>query len=104
MDGSEKLTSLFIRKTAKTRYFNLKHTFFFCNLPFKQKDMITTELYNEWLISLYLDRKKQKQKILHFYTIIVQFTITFSLKRTSIFPYQHHIKVTTTRLEHNKKL
>ncbi|GFW39621.1 tigger transposable element-derived protein 6 [Trichonephila clavipes] len=65
MDGSEKITPLVIGKSAKPRCFKGINSF-----PTKyrsnKKTWMTTELFNEWLISLNSDMKKEKRHILLF--------------------------------------
>ncbi|GFW02877.1 tigger transposable element-derived protein 6 [Trichonephila clavipes] len=65
MDGSEKITPLIIGKFAKPRYFKGINSF-----PTKyrsnKKTRMTTELFNEWLISLNSDMKKEIRHILLF--------------------------------------
>lgn len=65
MDGSEKLTPLLIGKAAKPRCFKGIRKF---PLTYRsnKKARMTTELFNEWLVSLNEDIKKQKRKILLF--------------------------------------
>lgn len=65
MNGSEKLKPLIIGKAAKPRCFKgMKSlpTIYRSN----KKAWMTTELFNEWLVSLDTDMKKQKRKILLF--------------------------------------
>ncbi|GFU61314.1 tigger transposable element-derived protein 6 [Trichonephila clavipes] len=65
MDGSEKITPLVIGKSAKPRCFKGINSF-----PTKyhsdKKAWMTTELFNEWLISLNSDMKREKRHILLF--------------------------------------
>ncbi|GFS50827.1 tigger transposable element-derived protein 6 [Trichonephila clavipes] len=65
MDGSEKITPLVIRKSAKPRCFKGINSF-----PTKyrsnKKAWITTELFNEWLVQLNSDMKSEKRHILLF--------------------------------------
>ncbi|GFT71785.1 tigger transposable element-derived protein 6 [Trichonephila clavipes] len=65
MDGSEKITPLVIGKSAKPRCFKGINSF-----PTKyrsnKKAWMTTELFNEWLISLNSDMKIEKRHILLF--------------------------------------
>ncbi|GFV82661.1 tigger transposable element-derived protein 6 [Trichonephila clavipes] len=65
MDGSEKLTPLAIGKSAKPRCFKGTNSF-----PTKyrsnKKALMTTELFNEWLVSLNSDMKIEKRNILLF--------------------------------------
>ncbi|GFU62156.1 tigger transposable element-derived protein 6 [Trichonephila clavipes] len=65
MDGSEKITPLVIGKSAKTRCFKGINSF-----PTKyrsnKKAWMTTELFNEWLVSLNSDMKREKRHILLF--------------------------------------
>ncbi|GFW05436.1 tigger transposable element-derived protein 6 [Trichonephila clavipes] len=65
MDGSEKITPLVIGKSAKPRCFNGINSF-----PIKyrsnKKAWMTTELFNEWLVSLNSDMKREKRHILLF--------------------------------------
>ncbi|GFV58354.1 tigger transposable element-derived protein 6 [Trichonephila clavipes] len=65
MDGSEKITPLVIGKSAKPRCFKGTNSF-----PMKyrsnKKSWMTTELFNEWLVSLNLDMKREKRHILLF--------------------------------------
>ncbi|XP_039298512.1 tigger transposable element-derived protein 6-like [Nilaparvata lugens] len=65
MDGSQKLNPLVIGKSAKPRCFKgIKSlpTIYRSN----KKSWITTELFNEWLISVDSDMKKENRKILLF--------------------------------------
>lgn len=65
MDGSEKLKPLIVGKSAKPRCFKgVKSlpTIYRSN----KKSWMTTELFNEWLISVNRDMKKAKRKILLF--------------------------------------
>ncbi|GFS70209.1 tigger transposable element-derived protein 6 [Trichonephila clavipes] len=59
MDGSEKITPLVIRKSAKPRCFKGINSF-----PTKyrssKKAWMTTELFNEWLVSLNSNMKGEK--------------------------------------------
>ncbi|GFV23373.1 tigger transposable element-derived protein 6 [Trichonephila clavipes] len=65
MDGSEKITPLVIGKSAKPRCFKGINSF-----PTKyrsnKKAWMTTELFNEWLVSLNSDMKREKRYILLF--------------------------------------
>ncbi|GFY20865.1 tigger transposable element-derived protein 6 [Trichonephila clavipes] len=65
MDGSEKITSLVIGKSAKPRCFKGINSF-----PTKYRSNTkawkTTELFNEWLVSLNSDMKREKRHILLF--------------------------------------
>ncbi|GFV50387.1 tigger transposable element-derived protein 6 [Trichonephila clavipes] len=65
MDSSEKITPLVIGKSAKPRCFKGINSF-----PTKfrsnKKAWMTTELFNEWLISLNSDMKREKRHILLF--------------------------------------
>ncbi|GFW53228.1 tigger transposable element-derived protein 6 [Trichonephila clavipes] len=65
MDGSEKITPLIIGKSAKPRCFKGINSF-----PTKyrsnKKAWMTTELFNEWLISLNSDMKREKRHIILF--------------------------------------
>ncbi|GFV54638.1 tigger transposable element-derived protein 6 [Trichonephila clavipes] len=65
MDGSEKITPLIIGKSAKPRCFKGINSF-----PIKyrsnKKAWMTTELFNEWLVSLNSDMKREKRHILLF--------------------------------------
>ncbi|GFV92772.1 tigger transposable element-derived protein 6 [Trichonephila clavipes] len=65
MDGSEKITPLVVGKSAKPRCFKGINSF-----PTKyrsnKKAWMTTELFNEWLISLNSDMKREKRHILLF--------------------------------------
>ncbi|GFU72968.1 tigger transposable element-derived protein 6 [Trichonephila clavipes] len=65
MDGSEKITPLVIGKSAKLRCFKGINSF-----PTKyrsnKKAWMTTELFNEWLVSLNSDMKREKRHILLF--------------------------------------
>ncbi|GFV98179.1 tigger transposable element-derived protein 6 [Trichonephila clavipes] len=65
MDGSEKITPLVIEKSEKPRCFKGINSF-----PTKyrsnKKAWMTTELFNEWLISLNSDMKSEKRHILLF--------------------------------------
>ncbi|GFW20781.1 tigger transposable element-derived protein 6 [Trichonephila clavipes] len=65
MEGSEKITPLVIGKSAKPRCFKGINSF-----PTKyrsnKKAWMTTELFNEWLVSLNSDIKKEKRHILLF--------------------------------------
>ncbi|GFY30668.1 tigger transposable element-derived protein 6 [Trichonephila clavipes] len=65
MDGSEKITPLVIGKSAKPRCFKGINSF-----PTKyrsnKKAWMTSELFNEWLVQLNSDMKKEKQHILLF--------------------------------------
>ncbi|GFS99635.1 tigger transposable element-derived protein 4 [Trichonephila clavipes] len=65
MDGSEKITLLVIGKSAKPRCFKGINSF-----PTKyrsnKKAWMTTELFNEWLVSLNSDMKREKRHILLF--------------------------------------
>ncbi|GFT07877.1 tigger transposable element-derived protein 6 [Trichonephila clavipes] len=65
MDGSEKIIPLVIGKSAKPRCFKGINSF-----PIKyrsnKKAWMTTELINEWLISLNSDMKREKRHILLF--------------------------------------
>ncbi|GFV44082.1 tigger transposable element-derived protein 6 [Trichonephila clavipes] len=65
MDGSEKITPLIIRKSAKPRCFkgiNLFPT----NYRSNKKAWMTTELFNGWLVSLNSDMQREKRHILLF--------------------------------------
>ncbi|GFW71693.1 tigger transposable element-derived protein 6 [Trichonephila clavipes] len=65
MDGSEKITPLVIGKSAKPRCFkgiNWLPTKYRSN----KKAWMTTELFNEWLVSLNSDMKIEKRRILLF--------------------------------------
>ncbi|GFS95470.1 tigger transposable element-derived protein 6 [Trichonephila clavipes] len=66
MDGSEKITPLVIGKSGKPRCFKGINSF-----PTKyrsnNKAWITTELFNEWLVSLNSDMKREKRHILLFF-------------------------------------
>ncbi|GFU97726.1 tigger transposable element-derived protein 6 [Trichonephila clavipes] len=66
MDGSEKITPLVIGKSAKPRCFKGINSF-----PTKyrsnKKAWMTTELFNEWFISLNSDMKREKRHILLFF-------------------------------------
>ncbi|GFY06634.1 tigger transposable element-derived protein 6 [Trichonephila clavipes] len=63
MDGSEKITPLVTGKSAKPRCFKGINSF-----PTKYRSnknaWMTTELFNEWLISLNSDMKREKQYII----------------------------------------
>ncbi|GFV83015.1 tigger transposable element-derived protein 6 [Trichonephila clavipes] len=65
MDGSEKITPLVIGKSTKPRCFKGINSF-----PTKyrsnRKVWMTTELFNEWLVSLNSDMKREKRHILLF--------------------------------------
>ncbi|GFW17195.1 tigger transposable element-derived protein 6 [Trichonephila clavipes] len=65
MDGSEKITPLVIGKSAKPQCFKGINSF-----PTKyhsnKKAWMTTELFNEWLVSLNSDMKREKRHILLF--------------------------------------
>ncbi|GFS77570.1 transmembrane 9 superfamily member 4 [Trichonephila clavipes] len=65
MDGSEKITPLVIGKSGKPRCFKGINSF-----PTKyrsnKKAWMTTELFNEWLVSLNSDMKREKRHILLF--------------------------------------
>ncbi|GFV49385.1 tigger transposable element-derived protein 6 [Trichonephila clavipes] len=65
MDGSEKISPLVIGKSAKPRCFKGRNSF-----PTKyrsnKKAWMTTELFNEWLVSLNSDMKREKRHILLF--------------------------------------
>ncbi|GFW09012.1 tigger transposable element-derived protein 6 [Trichonephila clavipes] len=65
MDGSEKITDLVIGKSAKPRCFKGINSF-----PTKyrsnKKAWMATELFNEWLVSLNSDMKREKRYILLF--------------------------------------
>ncbi|GFT93233.1 tigger transposable element-derived protein 4 [Trichonephila clavipes] len=65
MDGSEKITPLVIGKSAKPRCFKGMNSF-----PTKyrsnKKAWMTTELFNEWLVSLNSDMKREKRHIVLF--------------------------------------
>ncbi|GFS91646.1 tigger transposable element-derived protein 6 [Trichonephila clavipes] len=65
MDGSGKITPHVIRKSAKHRCFKGINSF-----PSKyrsnKKAWVTTELFNEWLVSLNSDMKREKRHILLF--------------------------------------
>ncbi|GFT50281.1 tigger transposable element-derived protein 6 [Trichonephila clavipes] len=65
MDGSEKITPLVIGKSAKPRCFKGINSF-----PTKyrsnKKTWMTTELFNDWLVSLNSDMKREKRRILLF--------------------------------------
>ncbi|GFY16938.1 tigger transposable element-derived protein 6 [Trichonephila clavipes] len=65
MDGSEKITPLVIGKSAKPRCFKGINSF-----PTKyrsnKKAWMTTELFNEWLVSLNSHMKREKRHILLF--------------------------------------
>ncbi|GFX05288.1 tigger transposable element-derived protein 6 [Trichonephila clavipes] len=65
IDGSEKITPLVIGKSKKPRYFKGINSF-----PTKyrsnKKAWMTTELFNEWLVSLNSDMKREKRIILLF--------------------------------------
>ncbi|GFX15150.1 tigger transposable element-derived protein 6 [Trichonephila clavipes] len=65
MNGSEKITPLVIGKSAKPRCFKGINS-----LPTKyrsnKKSRMTTELFNEWLITLNSDMKREKRHILLF--------------------------------------
>ncbi|GFW44833.1 tigger transposable element-derived protein 6 [Trichonephila clavipes] len=65
MDGSEKIIHLVIGKSAKPRCFKGINSFptKYCS---NKKAWMTTELYNEWLVSLNLDMKREKRYILLF--------------------------------------
>lgn len=65
MDGSEKLKPLIIGKSAKPRCFKGIKTFP-TTYRSNKKAWMTTELFNEWLMTLDADMKKQKRKILLF--------------------------------------
>ncbi|GFW85409.1 tigger transposable element-derived protein 6 [Trichonephila clavipes] len=65
VDGSEKITPLVIGKSTKPRCFksiNLFPTKYRSN----KKAWMTTELFNEWLVSLNSDMKREKRHILLF--------------------------------------
>ncbi|GFU71750.1 transposable element Tc1 transposase [Trichonephila clavipes] len=66
MDGSEKITSLVIGKSAKPRCFKGINSF-----PTKyrsnKKAWMTTELFNEWLVSLNSDMKREKNDIFSYF-------------------------------------
>ncbi|GFY15329.1 tigger transposable element-derived protein 6 [Trichonephila clavipes] len=65
MDGSEKITPLVIGKSAKPRCFKGINSF-----PTKyhsnKKAWMTTQLFNEWLVSLNSDMKREKRHIFLF--------------------------------------
>ncbi|GFY25880.1 tigger transposable element-derived protein 6 [Trichonephila clavipes] len=65
MDGSEKITPLVIGKSAKPRCLKGINSF-----PIKyrsnKKAWMTAELFNEWLVSLNSDMKREKRHILLF--------------------------------------
>ncbi|GFU18231.1 tigger transposable element-derived protein 6 [Trichonephila clavipes] len=65
MDGSEKITPLIMEKSAKLRCFKGINSF-----PTKyrsnKKAWMTTELLNEWFVSLNSDMKREKRHILLF--------------------------------------
>ncbi|GFT25221.1 tigger transposable element-derived protein 6 [Trichonephila clavipes] len=65
MDGSEKITPLVIGKSTKPRCFKGINSF-----PTKYRSnkeaWMTTELFNEWLVSLNSDMKREKRHILLF--------------------------------------
>ncbi|GFY13006.1 tigger transposable element-derived protein 6 [Trichonephila clavipes] len=65
MDGSEKITPLVIGKSAKPRCFKGTNSF-----PTKyrsnKKSWMTTELFNEWLVSLNLDMKRENDIFSYF--------------------------------------
>ncbi|GFT75932.1 tigger transposable element-derived protein 6 [Trichonephila clavipes] len=65
MNGSEKITPLVIAKSTKPRCFKGINSF-----PTKyrsnKKAWMTTELFNEWLVSLNSDMKREKRHILLF--------------------------------------
>ncbi|GFW95711.1 tigger transposable element-derived protein 6 [Trichonephila clavipes] len=65
MDGSEKITPLVIRKSAKPRCFKGVNSFptKYCS---NKKAWMTTEHFNEWLVSLNSDMKRGKRHILLF--------------------------------------
>ncbi|GFV98326.1 tigger transposable element-derived protein 6 [Trichonephila clavipes] len=65
MDGSEKITPLVIGKSAKPRCFKGINSFptKYCS---NKKAWMTTELFNEWLVALNLDMKREKRHILLF--------------------------------------
>jgi len=65
MDGSKKLTPLLIGKADKPRCFKGIHSFPI-TYHSNKKVWMTTQLFNEWLVSLNKDMKKQKRKILLF--------------------------------------
>ncbi|GFT97033.1 tigger transposable element-derived protein 6 [Trichonephila clavipes] len=61
MDGSEKIIPLVVGKSAKPRCFKSINSF-----PTKyrsdKKAWMTTELFNEWLVSLNTDMKREKPR------------------------------------------
>ncbi|GFS69778.1 tigger transposable element-derived protein 6 [Trichonephila clavipes] len=65
MNGSEKITPLVIGKSAKPRCFKAINSF-----PTKyrsnKKSWMATKLFNEWLVSLNSDMKREKLHILLF--------------------------------------
>ncbi|GFV75353.1 tigger transposable element-derived protein 6 [Trichonephila clavipes] len=65
MDGPEKITPLVMEKSAKPRCFKGINSF-----PTKyrsnKKAWMTTEFFNEWLVSLNSDMKREKRHILLF--------------------------------------
>ncbi|GFY26342.1 tigger transposable element-derived protein 6 [Trichonephila clavipes] len=65
MDGSEKITPLVIGKSAKPRCFKGINPFP-TKYRSKKKAWMTTELFNEWLVSLNSDMKREKRHILLF--------------------------------------
>ncbi|GFX61294.1 tigger transposable element-derived protein 6 [Trichonephila clavipes] len=65
MDGSEKITPVVIGKSAKPRCFKGINSFPI-KYRSKKKAWMTTELFNEWLVSLNSDMKREKRHILLF--------------------------------------
>ncbi|GFS72441.1 tigger transposable element-derived protein 6 [Trichonephila clavipes] len=63
MDDSEKVTPLVIGKSAKPRCFKGINSFP-TNYRSNKKAWMTTELFNEWLVLLNSDMKREKQHIL----------------------------------------
>ncbi|GFT74987.1 tigger transposable element-derived protein 6 [Trichonephila clavipes] len=64
-DGSEKITPLVIGKSAKPRCFKGINSFL-TKYRSNKKAWMTTELFNEWLVSVNLDTKREKRHILLF--------------------------------------
>ncbi|GFW21089.1 tigger transposable element-derived protein 6 [Trichonephila clavipes] len=85
MDGSEKITPLVIGKSAKLRCFKGINSF-----PTKyranKKAWMTTELFNEWLVSLNSDMEREKRDILLFLDNCTVHNNVSPLSNAKLFP------------------
>ncbi|GFX35706.1 tigger transposable element-derived protein 6 [Trichonephila clavipes] len=102
MDGSEKITPLIIGKSAKPRCFKGINSFS-TTYRSNKKAWMTTEHFNECLVSLNSDMKREKRHIL---LCLDNYTVhnnapPLSNVKLQFFPPKFNIKTSPTRPGHH---